>query len=157
MAPDAMLALHALPDADGVPQAGFAVQAGFDMETVRATLAGLAPGQSWLLRTGQEQADRIHAIGIAMQKQEDGNIRLGLINSNGWFPQRRAQEGDIPALLKMVSPDQAVAAMDDLLSGRLPPRFADVTAPHGDAAGGSCSEAGRAPCGPLRFRASGGR
>lgn len=36
--------------------------------------------------------------------------------------------GDLPALFKTVSPNQAVAALQDLLSGCLPPRPPDVSA-----------------------------
>jgi hypothetical protein len=110
-------------DADSGNVSAFDVRASFDAEDIQARLTALSPGQIWHIRAVQKSdTSDFHSMSIAVQRQDDGNLRLSVTNSNGWFLEERDPDGDIPGVFKIVTPDQASATLQDLAAGRLPPR-----------------------------------
>lgn len=128
-APHCELTLHCHPDPKGQGEPRIDLRANFDAATTRTTLAALSAGAIWHVQVIHitDGATPSHSLGLALQKQADGRLRLSVINSNGWPTQARARGAYTPGVFKTLSPDEAVAAMQDLLSGGVPPRPADMS------------------------------
>lgn len=125
-------------------------KASFDAPAFREKLARLVPAQHWYIRVTAEHdvfegksdkriATRQHSLGVGIQKQPDGHLRVSVINPNGWStrpptttpwlsPWRR-QVADIPAVFKTVSQDDADTAMHALLSNHWPIRPQELSKP----------------------------
>jgi len=123
------LRLECRPAPDGLAEPGFKVWASFDVATMRATLAALSAGEVWQVWVphGTDADPPGHALAIGLQKQADGRVRLSVINSNGWHMQGPVRGACTPGVFKTLSQDEAAAAMQDLLSGGIPPRPADLS------------------------------
>jgi hypothetical protein len=120
-------ALFLQPRVEPNREPAFEACASFDAREVRDRLAALSPGQTWHLRVFQAGHDASgHFLGITLRKQDDGNFRVGVVNSNGWFGHARHTAGDVPGQFKTMSPAETVAAMQDLVAGRMPPRPLDI-------------------------------
>jgi hypothetical protein len=125
------LQLHGQPGPNGQAEPHFNIVATFDADILRTTLASLSAGeiQKTLVHQTSESEDKkvvAHAMYLALQKQADGRVRLSVINSNGWPMQEAGLHDRTPGVFKTLSPDEAVTAMQDPLSGRLPPRPANM-------------------------------
>jgi hypothetical protein len=118
------LTLRCRPDPEGQAEPRFDLQANFEAATPRTTLAALSAGAIWHVRMSHftDGSPGRHSLGIALQKQADGRVRLSVINSNGWPMQERARGACMPGVFKTLSQDEAAAALQDLLSGGIPPR-----------------------------------
>jgi len=130
--------LRCRPDLDGAAEPRLAIYANFDATNTRNKVTTLPPGRIWHVQlvhntTGGGAG---HSLGLAVQKQADGRVRLSMTNSNGWpmltnsngWPmQPRARGAYTPGVFKTMSQDEAVAAIQDLLSGGLPPRPEDMS------------------------------
>jgi hypothetical protein len=119
-----------------------AVQASFDTGTAAARLAGLKPGQHWHVRVqsqGEEEHNR-HAMGMAIQRLPEGDFRIGVLNSNGWEAAMGAPRDNGPSRIqhvyRTVDMEHAVAAMEQLLKGPIPPASASGQQLWADSAAG---------------------
>ena len=98
--------------------------ASFDHRTFERRLAILEPGQHWYIRTVLAGEEGAHGMGVNIQKQPDGKVRVSVINSHGWGSIPHHGNGVVPAAFKTVSMEEAVSAMGKLLSEPLPPPVA---------------------------------
>jgi hypothetical protein len=98
--------------------------ANFDATDMRKKVTTLPPGRIWHVQLIHDTVGGgwSHSLGLAVQKQADGRVRLSVINSNGWPMQPRARGACTPGVFKTMGQDEAVAAIQDLLSGGIPPR-----------------------------------
>jgi hypothetical protein len=112
------------PDLDGAGEPRLAIYANFDATITRDTVTSLSPGKIWHVQFVHNRVEETggHSLGLAVQKQADGRVRLSVINSNGWPMQPRARGACTPGVFKTMGQDEAVAAIQDLLSGGIPPR-----------------------------------
>ena len=120
------LTLRFQPDPNGQGEPRIDLRANPDAAPTRTTLAALSAGEIWHGRMIHDTGPLTHSLGLALQKQADGRVRLSVINPNGWPMQPSAQGAYTPGVFKILSPDEAVAAMQDLLSGGIPQRPADM-------------------------------
>jgi hypothetical protein len=125
--PDSVLHVATPPPgtADGPRQS---VQSSFaDAEAFRARLYELQAGQHLHVRVLQSNAaGEAHGMGLAFSRLAGDNVRVSIVNPQGWFDPQLERHSAIPGVFKTLSTGEAASAMADLLAGRIPPRRQSV-------------------------------
>ncbi len=119
LAEDRSLAIAAEVPADRGGSWGSTL-ASFDTSALRTALEHNTPGQHTFIRCHLMGGAGDHALGIDFRNEADGQVRVSVINSNGWGLVDLNQPTKVcPAIFKSISVDEATAAMGRLLSGPL--------------------------------------
>ncbi len=86
------------------------VHATFDLPQLQSRVDALKPGQSAFINVNAVAGPEGHALGLAIQRDEQSQFRVSALNSMGW------DDGNRPALSKTVSRTALASSLERLLS-----------------------------------------